>query len=312
MNQNLKILFVGWVISVTIGQAYAEPPASSQTDKSGLLAKVQQDLKAQRYDAAIQGMEQLYALEASPVLLLNIAVAREKQRAPCSVRAAAYQRLLEVCQGCSEEVQARKRLAFIQADCFGALRIDTNPSNLEVLLNGRSIGRAPIKQELAEGTYEVSARTGVRHHTLEVDVTRKAVKNVVLELPPIETKAEAATTPKVADDGDYALLQWSITGSGVVLLGVGGYLMADAKAVHDEVGETGHNVTYQRYKTDALERHKTGLTLLSIGSVIALSGLTWWALSAPEPDAKRSAGPFTPQPLSVGFGPGMLYLGGSL
>ena len=118
MTRIVMLLCLGWVMSFTVGQAYAEQPVASQTDKSQLLAKVQQDLQAKRYDAAIRGMEQLYALEARPVLLLNIAVAREKQRAPCSVRAAAYQRLLEVCEGCSEEVQARKRLAFIQADCF--------------------------------------------------------------------------------------------------------------------------------------------------------------------------------------------------
>ena len=122
-----------------------------KVDKEQLVSKIQQHLKAGEFEQAVEKLEVLYRLDKQTVALFNIAIAREKQRASCMVRASAYERVLKACHGCDEELNARKRLAEIRGDCFGTLVITTQPEGLEVTVNGRSVGRAPIEAEFAEG-----------------------------------------------------------------------------------------------------------------------------------------------------------------
>ena len=305
----------GLILAVVCLQALALPVSAEvppqgvgNVDKEQLVSNIQQHLKAGEFEQAVEKLEVLYRLDKKTVTLFNIAIAREKQRASCLVRASAYERVLKACHGCDEELNARKRLAEIRGDCFGTLVITTEPEGLEVTVNGRSVGRTPIEAEFAEGRYVIGARRGGDTTETEVDVVRKSFVRAQLTVAPVALQP-SATAAKSKSTNKQNIWPWVVAGSGLLLAGTGTYLLMDAHSTHDDAASQPGRVTYGAYQ-DAESQQTLGGVLTITGVAAVFGGLTWWLLSS-EPSAQAPGASETPT-VRVGFGPAMLVIGGTI
>lgn len=167
----------------------------------------------------------------------------------------------------------------------GFLRIQTEPSQAEVLINGERVGMAPLQRRVWAGTVELRASLpGYRELLQRVDVAESAESSVTLKLEPAEqewSEQEAAARKRrvIVLDGSKPSVErsprprWRLQagaagiGVGGVLLGIGaGALSVDGQCITAPEGAARH--CNALYATRPL-----GLGLVTTGSALILGGV---------------------------------------
>lgn len=150
------------------------------------------------------------------------------------------------CDSCTVE-QAAQRLNEVTLALFraaagrprGQVQITTEPAGAEVLLSGRSIGKAPIKREVLSGRYALEVRLqgyAPRLDTIEVQNGKPLRLAVNLEADGSEPSPRALERQPVVADGPPRRPVWrlatggALIGAGVLVGGFGiGALLAAGK-----------------------------------------------------------------------------------
>ena len=209
-----------------------------------------------------------------------------------------------------KESQRRTRrrssgLAATAADlrrCMGDVEITTRPAGAEIRIDGRPAGTSPTRIKAFLGQHELSANL----------VGFPPVNRNVLVSQGAPSKVDLSLSASPSDGPPPRVWPWVTVGTGIVAAGVGTFFMVDAAATSEEASQIQSNgrVTLSRSEyDDARTMHTMGTVIMSIGSTIVISGLTWVLLgdSTSAPTGKVQS----EERLKLGVAPTQVFLGGS-
>jgi hypothetical protein len=217
----------------------------------------------------------------------------------------------DLCPGCSVEMLKDKLSQVLSPLASAALtrkkgflRIQTEPSQAEIFINGERVGMAPLQRRAWAGTVELRASLpGYRVLEQRVDVAESAESSVTLKLEPAEQEwseqdSQARKRRVIVIDGSRSSVEraprprWRLIagaagiGAGGVLLGIGaGALSVDGQCITTPEGTARH--------CDALYATRPlGLGLVATGSALLLGGVLTmaWPGKVIPPKTQRTQG----------------------
>lgn len=221
-RSNGVVVSLVFALALSPISAHAAPPDTARE----LAAAAANKARSAEFDAAVALYEQAFAQDPSPVLLLNIAVIRDRQgRVFDAIEA--YERHLALEDDPAARKASAERLAVIRVGAPGRVSVTGVPPGAEVFIDGRSVGRVPIAAaDLPAGTYALRiSHPGYVALESTVTVTAGSRKTVEAALAPVQTIMSPPTVPagaapsldEVASDEDDDRTMWIWIGVGTAL-----------------------------------------------------------------------------------------------
>ncbi len=222
----------------------------------------------------------------------------------------------------TEADQARRgfeqQLATARAQC-GAIRVRVNVDGAEVTVNGRSVGISPLADEVFvdPGTVNLKAqRDG--YGAVQQSIT--VPKGQVRELPLTLTLREKPERRSIVPGAVLGAVGGAAVIAGIGLLAGSSSKASNARGVHDQIVEAGHDCTQgaSTYDTrcdglastskDANLFRDAGIGMMIGGGVVAAGAVTYflWPQSSPS---KGTAPSMRVLPVASSTGGGMFALG---
>jgi tetratricopeptide (TPR) repeat protein len=188
------------------------------------------------YEGALIEFRQAYDTLPSPTVLYNIGqtylAMRRYVEAEQAFRLYLERSGTSISSARAEDVQAR--LASLERR-IGVLRISVNVEGAEVLLDGASLGAAPLPDPIRVdiGEHRVSARADGYHPTqVTVMVAGREEQDVAIELVassrPEPAVVVAPAAPAASSSHPLRIAAWTLFGGAVALSGVTGWSTAQA------------------------------------------------------------------------------------
>ncbi len=163
--------------------ALAQPSKARTAQAEALIGKARAHLKAKRWSEAIKDLEGAYALDPKPPILFNIAVAHDKND-QCAQALGTFERFFAACGTCKLKGAATKRQAKVRTSCVAKVKLDSVPTGAELLVDGKSRGKAPLELELLAGPHVITARMEGREDALKpLQVEGGKAVELRIELP---------------------------------------------------------------------------------------------------------------------------------
>jgi hypothetical protein len=309
----------------------AAEPKTATTSAKQLIEGIKKQLSQGKYRPAILAMETLYGMKPQPVVLFNIAVAKDKLDLGCVDRIAAYVRFFKHCIGCQSESAGRERIETVYKDChYGNLSVIAHPSDAMVLVDGTMMGQGPVNAKVAPGPHKIKIRNPSGETVREVVMPRSGHQSITLFIVPEavsnalsvsggkdEGLPEGIATETQLSTGTAGWIQYSVIGGGTVLSGIGVSLLfagnntlTDAKKRSRDRAQP---ITLGQYRKDealGIERQERGAILIALGLTTAVSGIIWWLSEADNLSVTERNVPMD-DGLKLGVTSRALYLGGT-
>jgi len=146
------------------------------------------------------------------------------------------------------------------------LRVTSTPSAAEVRIDSLPAGKTPLTLVVSPGRHTLEVRSGrdqAAKQTVELLAGKKST--LAFDLPLLAAVRTAPPPPRARRSPFPPWLKWTALGAGVALAGVGGALW----------GIDGREKDDARYVHDT---RAAGITLVSIGAVVALSSVVFYVL----------------------------------
>jgi hypothetical protein len=174
---------------------------------------------------------------------------------------------------------------FSASATVGNLTVQTNPTNLEVLIAGKSVGRTPLTLPLPAGTYDVEVGAPGQRRVIKASVTAGVASVQHLELAPaVPVPAVETGTLRVQTDPSNLTVQVDGVDRGFSPVMIERLEPGD----HSVSVRTDRGVIHKTVKLQARE----SLSLIVSGVAAADAATTggWLTVSSPVPMQLREAG----------------------
>lgn len=209
------------------------PPEAAEAYRAGV-----EHFKAERYTDAIAEFNKAYRIAPNSVLVFNMARAFEELKAFESA-IEFYRRYLEMEPNATDRAAVQDAIRTLELLARQAktpetaeLTVKSTPDGAAVFVDGRPVGRTPLKVEVAAGIHFVSVeKQGFSRATKELSVEGGAPLEHSATLVPM-----AVSTPDVDEPSDVAA--WLLVGVGASMLvggGIVGVLALDQDARLDKI-----------------------------------------------------------------------------
>lgn len=195
------------------------PPEAAQAYEAGVV-----HFKAKRYADAIAEFNKAYRIAPNPVLVFNMARAFEELKEYDSA-VEFYQRYLDMQPEATDRAAVEDAIRTLEllskrekAPEVGQIVVQSTPDGALVFVDGRQVGRTPLKTEVTAGAHFVSIeKEGFSRATKELNIAGGAEIKHSATLVPL-----AVATPAV--QGESNLGGWLMVGIGSAMV-IGGGIM---------------------------------------------------------------------------------------
>jgi hypothetical protein len=290
------------LLSVLLSQATSPQQPSNQEAKSKAQALLKQGsalFEQGDYQAALDKFDQAYAIFPSPKLQFNIAQANRDLGRPVEALKA-YEAFLSKAPDASPDAlgDARRSVADLRSR-LGQLNVDCSPTESDVAVDGKSVGRAPLQEPIwaVPGYHQVTIQHQQFLPAIEnVDVLAGKVQTLTVRLrsslpPPRPSLGLAPTEPEPGvhlqvasqtDEGNvrhprYRTYFWTGVGTtGALVIGaVVAGLAANSKfnELHDSCGRTTAGCTESQIGTAKSRVAVTNVLWALAGAAAVTTGI---------------------------------------
>lgn len=209
------------------------PPEAAEAYRAGV-----EHFKAARYTDAIAEFNKAYRIAPNPVLVFNMARAFEELKAFDSA-IEFYSRYLEMAPKATDRAAVQDAIRTLELLAqrqktpeTGLLTVKSTPDGAAVFIDGRPVGRTPLKTDVEVGAHFVSVeKDGFSRATKELTIVGGEPQEHAATLVPL-----AVATPDVDEPSDVAA--WLLVGVGGTMLiggGIVGVLALDQNDRLDKI-----------------------------------------------------------------------------
>ena len=141
-----------------ISVAVARPSGGQLREAQRAVERGQRALQSGRYEDAISYYKKAQRLVPDTKNLLKIALIYSRWEGHCQEALRAWTGALRACSGCAWRAKAELRARQLRQRCELELVVTSEPSGLDLELDGRSFGRTPSRERLLPGIYQLRIR----------------------------------------------------------------------------------------------------------------------------------------------------------
>jgi hypothetical protein len=228
------------------------------------------------------GSEAPLTVDSAPRVAAKAALPASKAR---WTRAAVWGAVALVVAGTAGGGYAYQR-RFLSAPATGMLTVDTNPSDLEVVIAGKVFGRTPLTVPLRVGAYDIQVAAGGQQRTIKVNVAAgvPSVQHVEFVAPAPAPLSETATLRVQTEPSKLAVLVDGVDRGSSPLT-----VERLAAGDHDVAVRTDHGAVHKTVKLQASETLTLLMSAAAPADAVAATG-GWLTVSSPVALQLREGG----------------------